>query len=168
MTKHKQYIGHTKPNHGRKESYYLEDFEWSCGWCWSGGIISSRHSFFHFNGAFLDVPDQRGHPIGNFVTPWTKSDRPNPVVLRNGAAIWEPITTFLDDTPQHLVDNWWRIKDLYKQFYRLRDAAEVFRHGGHCTPQGRTPQETKPVMEVSINSHIENVIIPAIREVVFQ
>ena len=168
MTRNKQYLGHTKPGHGRKERFYLEDFEWACGWYWSGGFISSEHSMFRFDGAFLETPDQRGHPLGNFVTPWQKSDYPNTVIIENGCSIWEPITTFLDDVPEHLTDNWWRIKDLYRQFYRLRDAAEVFRHGGNCTPQRRRPQEIKPIMADSINSHIEHVIIPAIREVVFQ
>jgi hypothetical protein len=162
MTKRKKtYLGKSKLY---PATYYLEDFEWACNWFWSGGIIFSSHSSFHFNGAFLDIPDPRGHPLGDFVTPWDKNKTDTSIVLKNGSSIWEPVTLFLDNVPEHISNNWWRIKDLYKQFYDLRNAAQVFRHGGHCTPQGRTPQEIRPEAARMINEHIADVIIPETRK----
>jgi hypothetical protein len=31
---------------------------------------------------------------------------------------------------------WWVLKDLFKQAYILRECAEVYRYGGHCTTVG--------------------------------
>jgi hypothetical protein len=144
---------------GEKE--YLIEPSWDCGWYWGGGYLSSRSMHTHFNSCFLDIPDIRGHSLGNFVTPWDR--KKDAVVISNGCSVWEDITTFLDDVPGYLTGkNWWRIKDLYKQFYRLRDAAEVFQYGGHCTSDGRTEAEINHEMAARINGHIELVIIPEI------
>jgi hypothetical protein len=162
-TKNKWYLGKTKGP--RSESVFLEDFSWDCGWYWSGGYIGNNNFHAHFDGAFLEVPDIRGHCLGNFVTPWTnlKDYQKGARILSNGAAVWEPLSTFLDNA-QYTENEWWRIKDLFKQFYRLRDAAEVFQHGGHCTSAGRNPAELNKDMAKSINKHIETVIIPEIRK----
>ena len=116
--------------------------------------------------AFLNVPDIRGHVLGNFITPWTRLPEyissENAVVVSNGCSVWEDITTFLDDVPPHISSRWWRIKDLYKQFYKLHDAAEVFKHGGHCTSDGRNPAELSEDTAKRINNHIYAVIIPEI------
>ena len=165
----KWYLGTTKREFlGTAERMFLEDFEWECKWYWSGGIMTSKHSLFHFDGAFLKKPDERGHPLGRFVSPWAEKEKPahgKYHIVDNGCCVWEPITTFLDDVPEHLIVNWWRIKDLFKQFYIYKEAAEAFQYGGHCTPIGRNPAEIKPVMARSINLHIEHVIIPEIQEI---
>jgi hypothetical protein len=88
----------------------------------------------------------------------------NPVIVRNGASVWENLSFFLDDA-QYGEDAWWRIKDLFKQFYALKAAAEVYRHGGHCTSNGRTDAEIVPQMEHAINAHIEDVIIPELQHI---
>jgi hypothetical protein len=144
---------------------YLEDFSWDCGWYWGGGYVGNSNLHCHFDGCFLDVPDVRGHPLGNFVTPWTpkREHEGERHVMSNGCGIWENLGFFLDD-PQYTPTEWWRIKDLFKQFYALLKAAKVFRYGGHCTSQGRTTGEISPDMEKAINRHIEAVIIPAIRD----
>ena len=161
-------LGYTKPKQsGTREIVYLDGFKWDCGWYWGGGYIGNRNFHAHFDGAFLNVPDIRGHTLGAFVTPWgdSKYNKDNQVVLTNGCSVWEPITTFLDDVPEHIADNWWHIKDLYKQFYKLRDAAEVFQYGGHCTSKGRSPEETNIEMANAINLHIATVIIPEITKI---
>lgn len=159
--KFKQYLGKTKDT---KERIYLEGFSWDCEWYWGGGYVGNKNLLCHFDGCFLEVPDRRGHPLGNFITPWD-SDKKGTVV-RNGCSVWEDIKFFLDDVPEHISKNWWRIKDLYKQFYRLRDAAEVFRYGGRCTSQGRVEAEKRPDLADAINTHIKDVIIPEIIKVV--
>ena len=161
-------LGYTKrAQYGDSRPVYLEGFKWDCGWYWGGGYIGNKDFHAHFDDAFLDVPDIRGHVLGNFVTPWTRP-RPRPensIVVDNGCSIWEPIETFLDKPPAHISRDWWRVKDLYKQFYRLKAAAEVFHLGGHCTSEGRTAMEIDPVMGHRINLHIGTVIIPEICKV---
>ena len=163
-TKTKWYLGKTKE--ATPEPVYLEDFEWHCGWYWGGGYIGNNHFHAHFDGAFLDVPDIQGHCLGNFVTPWTKQgdlDRNGGTVVSNGCSVWEDLGTFLNDA-QYTPREWWRIKDLFKQFYTLRDAAEVFQYGGHCTTDKRNQAELNKEMAASLNKHIETVIIPEIRK----
>jgi hypothetical protein len=167
MATKKWFIGYTKPKpYGERQHIYLSDFTWDCDWYWGGGYLGNKDTHFHFDGAFLDTPDRRGHSLGSFYTPWDKIPErvTDKVILGNGAAVWEDIGTFLDDVPPHIAANWWRIKDLFKQFYALRAAAEVYRCGGHCTHKGRNPAELNPDMAKQINSHIETVIIPEIRK----
>lgn len=158
----KWYLGRLKDNSG---GIYLEDFAWECGWYWAGGYIGNRNMHTHFDGCFLDRPDSRGHSLGNFYDPWTKP--PEYVktfsVITNGASVWEDLGFFLDDA-QYSKEQWWRIKDLFKQFYAMKAAAEAFRYGGHCTSQERSKEEINPWMAAAINKHIETVIIPEIRK----
>ncbi len=150
MIKDKKILGYHKTT---KEPIFIYDFEWACNWYWSGGYIGNSKSHYHFDGCFLNAPDRRGHPLGNFA-------------FSNNAAIWESLEFFLDD-PAFSESQWWRIKDLFKQFYALRNAAEIFRCGGHCTPMGRREEELNPEMEKKINDHIENVIIRELRDILF-
>jgi len=160
-------LGYTKRDYyGSREAVYLKGFQWDCGWYWGGGYIGNKNFHAHFDGAFLAAPDIRGHSLGNFVTPWTKLQdyQKGAAVMSNGCAVWEPITFFLDDVPEYINKNWWRVKDLYKQFYALREAAEVFQHGGHCTSEGRAAGELNKDAAEKLNRHIALVIIPEIRK----
>lgn len=166
MDKKRWYLGMTKKaRYGSKERAYLEGFEWAFGLYWSGGGISTVHSWSHFDDCFLSSIDSRGHSLGHFYDHWTKLPdylkESGVTRINNGASVWEPLSTFLDD-PQYDERQWGRIKDLFIQFYRLRDAAEVFQHGGHCTSEGRTEKELVKEMADKINKHIEEVIIPEI------
>ena len=159
-------LGYTKKElYGTKSPVFLYDFSWDCGWYWSGGYVGNENFHSHFDGCFLETPDRRGHPLGNFITPWDTKPSSNFVVVNNGASLWEPLTTFLDDVPTFLAkeSNWWRVKDLFKQFYALREAAEVFNFGGHCTEKDRKIDEFNPDMAKAINDHIETVVIREIR-----
>lgn len=162
--KSKVLLGYTKKDlYGLVEPIRLSNFIWECNWYWAGGYVGNQNCHFHFNGAFLDVPDRRGHPLGRFVTPWdVKKDGQE--VIDNGCSIWEDVTKFLDDVPEQIKTNWWRIKDLFKQFYTLQKAAEVFQYGGHCSSEGRTEAEINKEMAKTINLHILRVIIPEIHK----
>ena len=165
MNKTKWYLGHTKGP--LPEPVYLEDFAWECDRYWGGGHIGNKNFHAHFDGAFLEVPDIRGHVLGNFITPWTKLPeylKPEDCeVISNGCSIWEPLSFFLDHAA-YSENEWWRIKDLFKQFYRFRDAVECFQYGGDCVSEGRNPAKTSPVMAKRINKHIQDVIIPEIHK----
>jgi hypothetical protein len=146
----KVYLGRTKDSLSMK--VYLKGFKWDCEWYWSGGYVESYQMHTHFDCCFLNIPDFRGHPLGCFT----------PQNISNGCAVWEDISTFLDDA-QFTTKDWWRIKDLYKQFYSLKDAAETFQYGGNCTAY-RNPSEINKDMADKINEHIELVIIPEIKK----
>ena len=165
----KQLLGYTiRDLYGSSEPIFLEGFKWDCDWYWGGGYLGNKNLHTHFDGCFLEAPDPRGHCLGNFVTHATKykykyKDRIASFrVIDNYAAVWEPLDFFLKDCPQHLVDNWWRIKDLYKQFYIYKEAAAAFQYGGHCTGDGRVDEEINYENAITINRHIELVIIPQI------
>jgi hypothetical protein len=159
-TPFKVLLGYTKKEaYSTREPVYLNGFNWDCGWYWGGGYIGNSRFHAHFNGAFLETPDIRGHSLGNFTTPWNKND--NSIVIHNGASVWEDLGFFLDE-PTYTPKEWWRIKDLYKQFYALKEAANVFHSGGHCTSDQRNPAEINKDMEDKINLHIQDVIIPEI------
>ena len=166
-TETRWYLGDLKQDYAPKK-VYLYDFKWSCDWMWSGGWIGNPHLHSHFDSAFLKVPDSRGHTLGSFYDPWTKLpdylEEKDVKRMPNGAAVWEDLSFFLDN-PQYGGNAFWRIKDLFKQFYSIRDAAAVFHSGGHCTSYGRTVGEIVPEMEEILNLHIERVIIPEIRKV---
>lgn len=165
MTK-KWLLGYTKKEqYGSREPVYINDFSWDCNWYWGDGYIENKNFHAHFDEAFLDVPDSRGHILGSFYDPWTepKYNKENTKVISNGASVWENLGFFLDN-PEYTENEWWRIKDLFKQFYTLRDAAEVFQYGGHCTSQGRNEKELNKTMADQINEHIKSVIIPEIQK----
>ena len=158
-------LGYTKKEYyGEKRPVYLTDFKWDCNWYWSGGYIGNKNFHAHFDGAFLNTIDDRGHSLGNFVSPYSKHNK-DAKEIDNGCSIWEPVTTFLEDVPEHIEKNWWRIKDLFKQFYTLKEAAETFQYGGHCSADGRNPRELNKKMAYAINKHIEQVIIYELRQV---
>lgn len=142
-------LGRTKGPYSKP--IYLTGFSWDCNWYYGGGYIGNRNLHCHFDGAFLNVPDYRGHCLGNFT----------PQNLNNGCAVWEPLSTFLDN-PKFDEKQWWRIKDLYKQFYSLKQAAETFIYGGHCTSEGRNSLEINKEMADKINQHLQDVVIPEI------
>lgn len=128
MAEQRWYLGRTKlEQYGAEQPIYLTDFSWDCGWYWSGGYLGNRDCLFHFDNAFLETPDIRGHALGDFITPW-QVKREHSVVLSHGCSVWEDISLFLDNVPVHIAKDWWRIKDLFKQFYTLQKAAAVFRY----------------------------------------
>lgn len=132
-----------------KDRVYLRGFQWDCNWYWGGGYLEYMtqnnrgwRMHTHFDSIFLEKKYT------------TRKDYPE-------YAVWLSLSDILDNA-QYTADEWWRIKDLYKQFYALRTAAETFQYGGHCTSKGRNPAEINQDMADRINTHIEQVIIPEI------
>jgi len=143
------FLGNDK---GNGERVYLQGFQWDCDWYWAGGYLEymSKNNrcwrgHTHFGSIFLESKYQsrRSYPE---------------------CAIWLDLSDILDNA-QYDSKQWWRIKDLYKQFYTLEEAAEVFQYGGHCTSDNRNPAEINQQMADLINGHIEKVIIPEVLKV---
>ena len=56
-------------------------------------------------------------------------------------------------------DQWWIIRDLFRQAYALKAAAEVYQHGGHQTTKpGMTDCIKNLEMAARINKDLETVL----------
>lgn len=55
-------------------------------------------------------------------------------------------------------DMWWILRDLFKSAYALREAAEVYRHGGHQTSKAKPYRVTSPDMAKYINADLEKTL----------
>ena len=135
----KVYLGKDKDT---AEEVYLNGFSWDCDWYYGGGYLSYYKGIrqtvhTHFNATFLNSK------------------------INGEYGIWKSLDSFLNDAQFNEIE-WWRIKDLYKQFYSLKNAAETFQFGGHCIGEGRNPKEINKDMADRINTHIQDVIIPEI------
>jgi hypothetical protein len=122
---------------------WLEDFSWDCDWYWGGGYIE----IFTSNNPET-ARDIQEHTHFNIL------------FLENPFYSW--IDYFKASTLKE--DEIWRLLDLMKQFYVLRDCAEVFQYGGHISTE-RTKEEINLEMAKKINEHIEKVIIPLVRKI---
>ena len=117
------------------EREWLEDFSWDCDWYWSGGYLGNKCLHNHFDG----------------------------LAGGNNINLFQAFREYYVESP---IDDstLWRLCDLMAQFYSYKKAAQCFRYGGHYTDKGRKPGELNPEMEKAINSHLERVIIPEVRE----
>ncbi len=100
MSKDKWYLGKLI---GTGSRVYLEDFSWNCNWYWGGGYLINSRFHAHFDGAFLDTVDLRGHPLDSqytFLTPWQPIPqhlkKENVRRIANGASVWMDLSFFLD------------------------------------------------------------------------
>lgn len=59
-------------------------------------------------------------------------------------------------------ENWWRLRELYKQFYSIRKCAEVFHYGGGQSSV--KDEEKRPDLYKELNKHLETVVIKNIEE----
>jgi hypothetical protein len=123
---------------------WLEDFSFECGWYWGGGYVE----------VFTSNNPEKARDIQEYA-------HFDMLFLKNPFHSWEEYfkTSVLTDKEV------WRLLDLMKQFYALRDCAEVYQYGGHMTNEGRTEEEIDKKMSDKINEHIEKVIIPLVRKI---
>lgn len=113
---------------------------------WGGGhIYGDNVVFSDFKSCFLDPTptSERGHPLGKILL----SDSPY-------GSLGESVDFFLDETPYNLRARWDRLKELFLQFYALRNAAKVLREGGGWTSRGQTTHELNPSIATSIDNHL--------------
>lgn len=134
------------------EYLYMDKFSWDCGWYWGGGYLwgyrrNNRHSssMVHFDSIFFK---------GNSRYVGMDDNLRSIDVVHNlkKSALTNP--------------EWWRLMDLMKQFYTLKECAEVYQYGGHYSSSGRTEAEIDVGMAKIINMHIQDVIIPEVYKII--
>ena len=69
------------------------------------------------------------------------------------------VKKIFDKSTKITQNQWWIIRDLFKQAYALKEAAEVYRHGGHQTSKpGITDCIKNLEMAARINKDLETVL----------
>lgn len=113
----------------------LDDFSWDCGWYWGGGYLGNRNCHYHVSSYF-------------------GKERMNAF-----DAIKQDFGNSLDMTDAEL----YRFLELFNQFYKLRDAADVLHHSVF-TEKGKSENEINKALSRQINEQISEVVIPEIRK----
>lgn len=98
------------------ELVYITKHSWDCDWYWGMGYIGNKNCHTHFNNTFLE----------------------NGMIFKSAKECFS--STKITDK------EWWIIKDLFKQAYALKECAEVYQYGGHCT----TTEETKVIKSLDV------------------
>lgn len=84
------------------ENIYLSKHSWDCGWYWGFGYIGNSRCHFHMD---------------------------NLMAVRDAGST--AVASDLFESTNITDSDWWVIRDLFKQAYALKDAAEVYQYGGH-------------------------------------
>lgn len=113
----------------------LDDFSWDCGWYWGGGYLGNRNCHYHLSSYF-------------------GKNRMNAF-----DAIKQDFGSSLDMTDAEL----FRLLELFNQFYKIRDAAEVL-HRSVFTSQGKSEKEINESLSKNLNTQLSDVVIPEIRK----
>lgn len=138
MTTDKIYLG-TIDN----EKIYLSKHSWDCNWYWGFGYLGNSRCQFHIE-SLIEYRYMTDSCL-NFNKEVTNQNFCN-------------IDTFFTDTWLTQKD-WWILRDLFIQAYALRNANEVYKHGGHQTAVlGITNIITSKTMQDSINKDLKKVL----------
>jgi len=143
------YLGLTRND----EKVYLEEFSWDCGWYWGGGYICTAHKNVTENQVLHGQCSMHTHFDSFF---------------KKDGMCFIDVKKSIFKTSYLSTRQWWRLADLFEQFYALKAAAGIYKHGGHQTSYGRTYAETDSEMAAKLNKQIEHVIIPEIRKLLIK
>ena len=111
---------------------HLEKHIWDCGWYWGFGYVVNCNSHMHMSSIMKPKNKQ-----GNLLVDWTD-------VNNVFESTWIP------------QDLWYIILDSFRQAYTLKDAARVYRYGGHIT--NNAPRIVNAERAASINKDIETIL----------
>jgi hypothetical protein len=110
------------------EKIYLSKHSWDCDWYWGFGYIGNRDLHTH---ASLFI-----HEL-----------------------LWHDNDQVFDTSPIFQKNNdFWIFKDLLKQAYALKDAAEIYQIGGHCITNEKTEVIKSKTKAKSINKDLEKIL----------
>jgi len=111
------------------ENIYLSSPSWDCGWYWGWGYLGNKNCHYHVSGL-------------------------NPNINLHDALI-----EHFGDTLKVRKSDMWVLAELFQTFYKLRGAAEMYKHGGAYLT-------TNPCADLIKNSdeitRINTVLLPAI------
>jgi len=82
-------------------SIYLSPPSWDCGWYWGFGYLGNKNCHYHVSGLFKDTNLYEGF----------KNHFGSSFIVKNDKDLWT-------------------LCELFRTFYYLKDAAELFRVGG--------------------------------------
>lgn len=125
--------------------YYLESAKWDCGWYWGFGYIES-----YTNNKRPDLArdiDSHEH-ADNFYSEWWGNDDSRLVK-----------TTFTESEG-------WELAELLKQFYTLRESAEMFGRGSCHISTSKATQET--LKDEKLAERINKEMIPAVFKRIYE
>lgn len=115
------------------EPLYFEEHSWDCGWYWGFGYIGNKNLHTHAS-VFAEK-----------------------LIWNHANDVFENTDTSVGAIYNDKV--FWVFKDLLRQAYDLRKAAEVYRHGGFCTSlKGVTDIIKNKEKEEMINADLEIVL----------
>ncbi|MBO7692335.1 MAG: hypothetical protein J6T10_06840 [Methanobrevibacter sp.] len=130
------------------QKYYLEKESWSCGWYWGCGYI---HTFTN-NTRPTCSRDIASHQ--HFST----------LFLSGPKCAYDNFTEFFKETV-FSKEEIWKLVDYFLTIYKLKDAAEVFRHGNSWQTEKATIDILKcPDLENKINKEFLPELFAKIKE----
>jgi hypothetical protein len=86
------------------EQVFLEKHKWNCEWYWGFGYLGNSCCHFHFDSILKD-------------------SKTADELFKKTKHIKRPFSN----------KDWWILRDLFKQAYALKRAAEIYQYGGHQT-----------------------------------
>lgn len=120
----------------QNESIYLSAPSWDCGWYWGFGYLGNRNCHYHVDG------------------------------LNEGKRInlYDAFKEHFGESLQILDSDLWKVCELFKTFYTLKEATEVLGRGGsHFT--------TNPIQDVIMNKEevkrINEVVLPKLFDALY-
>lgn len=117
-------------NHKVNGPTYLSKHKY-CGWYWGMGYVGNKNCHWHFD-AMIKHPEK--HEPN-----WTN-------VEHHFSATW--LTQ----------DQWWVLRDLFISAYAIKEAAEVYRYGGHQTNKADTYRVLSEEMTTRLNKDLETIL----------
>ena len=119
--------------------HYLQIASWDCEWYWGFGYIISKYSWLHFDTLFLN----------------------------NGGYV-EEFKKFFIKTP--LTDNEiWELLGYMKEFYVLKEYAELLKHGNYITSSAKHVLDTQFEHDnLKEYERINKVILPTLFEKIYK
>lgn len=131
------------------EKIYLSAPSWDCGWYWGFGYLGNKNCHYHVDG--LTKHETYNHEKGCF----------NYEFLNLYDGFKKHFGTSLIVRDSQL----WKLAELFKTFYTLRECAEILGRGGaHYT--------TNPCKDIILNTEetarINNVVIPVLIEEIYK
>lgn len=139
MKKSKNHMGYLLGEDVDGIKHYLQPASWDCDWYWGFGYITSKYSWLHFDTLFLNN--------GGYVDGFRKFFAKSPLTDKEV----------------------WILLGYMKEFYVLKEYAELLKYGNHITSSAKhiliTQFEQDNLKEYK---RINEIILPALFEKIYK